>query len=60
MVARAAPFTPILRAKMNTGSKVILQIAPISTETMETFVKPWAVIKAFMPRVSWTNRVPKA
>ena len=39
-VARAAPFTPILKTKINTGSKVILQMAPIRTETIEIVVNP--------------------
>ena len=39
---------------------MMLHTAPMSTDIMLTFEKPWAVMKAFMPRVSWTNTVPKA
>ena len=38
---------------------MILATAPISTESMPVFAKPWAVIKAFIPRVSCTKIVPK-
>ena len=39
---------------------MILVTAPRITEVMEVFVKPWAVMKAFMPNVSCTNTVPTA
>ena len=60
MVASAAPRTPILRAKMKMGSRMILHTAPISTLNIPCLAKPWAVIKAFMPSVSWTKMVPRA
>ena len=44
MVARAAPRTPMPKAKMKMGSSTVLRIAPISTVFMPTTVKPWAVI----------------
>ena len=59
-VARAAPRTPIPKAKMKSGSKRMLATAPMSTVRIPISAKPWAVMKAFMPRVSWTKRVPKA
>ena len=59
-VASAAPLTPILSPKINIGSSTIFDTAPIITVTMPIFAKPCAVINAFMPRVSWTNTVPKA
>ena len=60
MVARAAPRTPMPRAKMRMGSSTILVAAPMSTESIPTVVKPWAVMKAFIPKVSWTKMVPMA
>ena len=59
-VARAAPRTPMSRAKMNRGSSRMLHTAPMRTVFMPTWAKPWAVMKAFRPRVSSTNRVPRA
>ena len=59
-VASAAPRTPIWKTKINTGSRTILQTAPIRTETMENVVNPCAVMNAFIPRVNCTNKVPKA
>ena len=59
-VASAAPRTPISRPNMNTGSRIILDTAPISTVYMPVLEKPWAVMNAFMPRVSCTNIVPRA
>ena len=44
MVARAAPRTPMPKAKMKTGSRMVLSTAPISTVFMLTVVKPWAVM----------------
>ena len=60
MVARAAPFTPMCRAKIKMGSRTMLQTAPIATVSMPILAKPWAVIKAFMPKVSCTKIVPMA
>ena len=59
-VARAAPRTPMSRTKMNSGSSRMLATAPMSTVFMPTWAKPWAVMKALRPRVSSTNRVPRA
>ena len=60
MVARAAPWTPMSKPKIRIGSRTMLVTAPMSTESIPVFAKPWAVIKAFMPRVSWTKMVPTA
>ena len=45
MVARAAPFTPMPKPKMNTGSSTMLITAPMSTVAMPMVEKPWAVMK---------------
>ena len=39
-------------AKMKMGSSTVLSPAPISTVFIPTTVKPWAVMKAFMPSVT--------
>jgi len=52
MVAQAAPRTPMPRAKMNTGSRMQFEIAPISTENIPVVVYPWAMINAFIPSVN--------
>ena len=44
MVARAAPCTPMPKAKMKMGSSTVLRMAPMSTVFIPTTVKPWAVI----------------
>ena len=44
MVARAAPWTPMPKAKMKMGSSTVFRMAPISTVFMPTTVKPWAVM----------------
>ena len=59
MVARAAPCTPIPRAKMKIGSRIMLQAAPMVTVSIPVLAKPWALMKALRPRASWTNRVPR-
>ena len=59
-VASAAPCTPMWKPKINSGSSAVLATAPMSTESIPTLAKPCAVIKAFMPRVSCTNTVPRA
>ena len=59
-VANAAPLTPIPKAKMKIGSRIILTTAPITTVSMLIVVFPWAVIKAFIPSVICTHMVPKA
>ena len=60
MVASAAPCTPIPRAKIKMGSRMMLAAAPMSTESMPVWAKPWAVINMFMPSVSCTKMVPTA
>ena len=60
MVARAAPFTPIPKPKIKIGSRMIFNTAPSTTTHILTVVLPWAVIKAFIPSVIWTNSVPEA
>jgi len=60
MVAKAAPRTPIFNLKIITGSRVIFRIAPIATDTMDTFVNPSAVTNEFIPNVNCTNNVPSA
>ena len=47
-------------ANMKMGSRMMLHTAPISTESMPVRAKPWAVMKAFRPSVSWTKTVPSA
>ena len=59
-VASAPPRTPMFMPKIKMGSRIILVTAPISTESIPVFAKPWAVINAFMPRVSCTKMVPRA
>ena len=59
-VATAAPRMPIPSPKISTGSSTIFSTAPMSTVCIPTVAKPCAVIKAFIPSVSWTNRVPRA
>ena len=44
IVASAAPLTPISRTKMKTGSKTMLDTAPINTESIPCFAKPCAVM----------------
>lgn len=60
MVARAAPLTPMSRAKIKIESRIMLIIAPIRTVYMAVLASPWAVMKAFKDRVTSTNMVPKA
>ena len=43
-VARAAPFTPMPRAKMKMGSRMMLHMAPMSTVSILVLAKPWAVM----------------
>ena len=54
----AAPCTPMSNTKMNTGSSTIFITAPMTTEHMATMARPWALMKVFRPRASWTNTVP--
>ena len=60
MVASAAPRTPMPSLKIRIGSSTILHTAPISTVSIPSRAKPWAVMNAFMPSVSWTKTVPMA
>ena len=59
MVASAAPRTPICRAKMKIGSRMMLQIAPVRTVIMLILVKPCAVIKQFSAMEQVENSVPQ-
>ena len=59
-VAKAAPRTPIFNPKIIIGSRAIFRIAPIATDTIDTFVNPSAVTNEFIPNVSCTNNVPSA
>ena len=58
MVAMAAPCTPMLNPKMNTGSRMMLLMAPMQVVAMLVLAKPWLVIKGVMPKVNCTKRVP--
>jgi hypothetical protein len=40
------------------GSSTMFSIAPISTLSIATSAFPWALMKLFSPRASWTNIVP--
>ena len=57
-VARAAPFTPMPKPKMNTGSSTMFTPAPTSTVAMEKVEKPWVVMKVLSPREICTKMVP--
>ena len=57
-MARAAPRTPISRAKMKMGSSTMFTAAPRATVIIPMRLKPWALIKGFMPRPIITKRVP--
>ena len=46
------------KTKMNTGSSTMFRIAPMSTEHMAVMALPWALMKVFSPRASWTKTVP--
>ena len=59
-VAMAAPRTPSPNPNIRMGSSTILHTAPMATVSIPVLAKPWAVIKAFMPRVSCTKMVPMA
>ena len=52
MVASAAPCTPMSKANIKMGSRMMFATAPIKTESIPVFANPCAVINAFMPRVS--------
>ena len=57
-VAVAAPRTPILRAKIRMGSRMMLHTAPITVVIMLNVAKPWVVTKGFMPITMSTKMVP--
>ena len=40
------------------GSSMMFSTAPISTLSMATSAFPWALMKLFSPRASWTKTVP--
>jgi len=57
-VATAAPATPILKTKMNSGSSRALQTAPTSMVYMAVLALPSALIRLFRPKpVPW-NMLP--
>ena len=58
MVASAAPFTPMPKVKMNSGSSRMFSMAPMSTEYMAMAGRPWVLMKGFSPTDNSTNRVP--
>ena len=58
MVAKAAPRTPMPKAKMKRGSNPILSTAPMATVAMEVKLNPCAVINGFSPSESMTKIVP--
>lgn len=58
IVARAAPFIPILKVNINKGSKIILHTAPISTDSMAVAACPWQLINMLRPKANCTNIVP--
>ena len=60
MVAKAAPFTPMPKRKMNIGSRIMFSTAPMRTVSMLILVLPWAVMNALRPSVNWTHMVPQA
>ena len=57
-VARAAPRTPISRAKMKMGSSTMFTAAPRATVIIPMRLKPWALMKGFIPSPIITKRVP--
>ena len=58
-VARAAPWTSMLKTKIKIGSRMMLVTAPRSTVIMPTFPKPWELTKAFIPRPVITKTLPR-
>ena len=58
-VASAAPCTPISSRKMKMGSSTMLTTAPTATVIMPIRLKPWALMKGFIPRLIMTKRVPR-
>ena len=57
-VARAAPWMPMSKRKINTGSRTMFTTAPSPTVIIPTLPKPWALMKGFIPRPIITKRVP--
>ena len=58
-VAKAAPWTPSLKTKMNKGSKPMFKTAPMRVVAMERRDFPWAVTKELRPWPSKTKTMPK-
>ena len=58
IVANAAPFTPMLKPKMKSGSSMILRKAPIITDHMAIPGRPCVLMKVFKPTDISTNNVP--
>ena len=59
MVARAAPWIPIFRPKIKTGSRIRFRTAPMETVSIPVTPKPWALMKLFIPRLIMTKTVPR-
>ena len=57
-VASAAPFTPMPKAKIKSGSSPIFSTAPMATVAMEVKLNPCAVMNGFRPKESMTKIVP--
>ena len=57
-MATAAPATPMCKAKMNTGSRTIFKTAPMITEYMPVFAKPWEMMNWFIPVAIRAKKVP--
>lgn len=60
MVAHAAPATPRSKVKMNSGSRIVLMMAPISVQVMEYLGLPSARISLLMPVVMIWKGMPRA
>lgn len=59
-VAQAAPATPQWHRKMNTGSRIVLIMAPSSIQTMEKRGLPSARIRLLMALVKISSGIPTA
>ena len=58
-VASAAPFTPMPRAKIKIGSRIMLITAPIIVVIILILANPWVVMKVFMPSTISTKKLPR-
>ena len=58
MVARAAPGTPISKAKIKMGSSMILSAAPSTVVSIPILGSPWALINWFIPVLTMAKGVP--